>query len=291
MRAACAAGLVLLLGASASAEESSERLSFEISDRAGLVRAPFVTSTFPEVSGFGMRLTAAAAVRLASLDWRVTLPVGVVWLDFPAGAHVTETVLGNLELGVEHEAPLSPSTSVGLLAALLAPSAGQGSRTSLLDNRALALVSALNGGKDSALLTPGVSGLRLQASVDHSEPPFELRASVDLALLVRLSDASLPEETQTHAVGVWSALDLGATLPITSWFGATLGGALSAQPVRVHELALERHRERWLQALVEPGVYMKIGQATVLGLDGSIPVGGNLGGDAWSVCIHARRAL
>lgn len=294
MRVACAAGLVLLLGTSASAEESSDRVSFELSNRAGLVRAPFVTPTFPEVSGFGMRVTAAAAVRLAALDWCVRLPVGVVWLDFPAGAHVTESVLGNLELGLQHEALLSPSTRVGLLAALLAPSAGHGPKTALLESRALALVSALNGGKDSALLTPGVSGLRLGASVEHSEPPFELRASLDLALVVRLSDASLPEETQTHAMGVSSAFDLSAILPITSWFGAKLGGGLIAQPVRVHELALARHRERWLQAVVEPGVHLQLGSAMLdleLGLDGSIPVGGNLGGDAWSVCIHARRAL
>jgi hypothetical protein len=244
------------------------------------------------VSGFGTVLTGAAAVRVSSMSWlRLRLPICFVRLDFPAGAQVTETALGNLELGLSHRLEVRPSTRFGFLAAFLAPSAEHGSDTALLGNRALALGSALNGGKDSPLLTPGVSGLRLGASVEHSQRPFEFRASLDLPLLVRLSDASLPEETQTHSMGILPALDLRAAFWITSWLGASLGGGLIMEPLRVQEPVLERDRERRLQVVVEPGLHARLGQRVALGLDASAPVGGNLGGDAPSIGVHGRFGL
>lgn len=168
-----------------------------------------------------MVLTGAAAVRLSSIGWlRLKMPVSFVRLDFPARAQVAETALGNLELGLEHPVQLRPSTRLGLLAAFVAPSAEHGSQVALLNNRVLALGSALNGGKDSTLLTPGVTGLRLGAGVEHSLPPFGFRASLDVPLLVRVSDATLPEATETHPIGILPAIELKASWWITSWFGA-----------------------------------------------------------------------
>jgi hypothetical protein len=274
------------------AKDAQERVSFSIRNRAGLVEAPFVTTAFPEVSGFGMVLTGTAGVQFSSMGWlRLTLPISFVRLDFPARAQVAETALGNLELALEHPVELDPSTRFGLLAALLAPSAEHGTHTALLNNRALALGSALNGGQDAPLLTPGVTGVRLGASLEHSERPFAFRASLDLPLLMRLSDASLPEETVTHPIGLLPAVDLKAAWWITSWFGATLGGGLITEPMRVQEPALERDRNQRLQAVVEPGLHARLGQHVALGLDASVPVGGNLGGDAWSIGLHGRLGL
>src|SRR5690606_13753549 len=125
-----------------------ERLSLALSTRVGGARAPFVTAALPEVSGFAMTLRGAAAVALGARDrLHLSAPVAVAWLDFPAGAMVTETVLGNLELGLEHRERLGARTRLGLRAAWLAPTAGHGPEASLLDNRALALASALSGGR------------------------------------------------------------------------------------------------------------------------------------------------
>jgi hypothetical protein len=295
--------LVVLLSANGRAAEHDwpaplrakapeERLSLSVSNRAGIAEAPFVTSAFPRVSGFGMVLTGAGAVRLSSTGWlRVRLPVSFAWLDYPAGAQVPEAALGNLELGLHHPFDVSPATRVGFLAAVLAPSAEHGSKTALLDNRALAVGSALSGGQDSPLLTPGVTGLRLRASVEHSQRPFELRASLDLPLLMRISDASLPEETETHSIGVLPAIELEAAWRISSWFDASLGGALVTEALRVQEPALEGDRNRRLQPVVQPGLHFQLGQHVTLGLDGSVPVGGSLGGEAWSVRVGGRLGL
>lgn len=293
----------MLLGATARAadedwaasprvEHARERVSLSVSNRAGLVKAPFVTTEFPEVSGFGSVLTSTAAVRVSSHDrLRLELPVSFVRLDFPARAQVSETALGNLELGFEHRSDLDPSTRLELNAALLAPSAGRGPKPALLDNRALALGNALNGGKDAPLLTPGVTGFRLGASVERSLPPFELRASIDMPLLVRLSDAALPESAETHTLGLLPALELKAAWWLTSRFGVSLAGGLVMEPWRVQEPTRERDRQQRVQPVVEPGLHLQLGQHVALGLDANVPVAGALGGDAWSIGLHARLGL
>jgi hypothetical protein len=271
------------------AKDAEERLSLSVSNRAGLVEAPFVTEAFPEVSGFGMVLTASAAVQLPSLGWlRLRLPLSVVRLDFPAGAQVSQTAWGNLELGFERSLELDRSIRVGLRGAVLVPSAEHGPESALLGNRALALGNALDGGKDSALLTPGVTGLRLGGSVEHSRHPFTFRASLDLPLLIRLSHASLPDATETHPIGLLPTLDLRAAWRVTSWFGTSLAAGLITEPLRVQEPTLERDRKRRVQPVVEPGLHFRLGQHLALGLDASLPVAGALGGDAFSVGLHGR---
>jgi hypothetical protein len=271
------------------AKDAEERLSLSVSNRAGLVEAPFVTEAFPEVSGFGMVLTGSAAVQLPALGWlRLRLPLSVVRLDFPAGAQVSHTAWGNLELGFERSLELDRSIRVGLRGAVLAPSAEHGSETALLGNRALALGSALYGGRESALLTPGVTGLRLGGSLEHWRHPFALSVSLDLPLLVRTSRASLPSETETHAIGLLPALDVSAAWWINSWFGTSLAAGLIAEPLRVQEPARARDRNRRVQPVLEPGLHLRLGQHVALGLDASLPVGGTLGGEAFSIGLHGR---
>lgn len=270
----------------------NERLSLSVSQRAGLVEAPFVTTAFPEVSGFGTVLIGSAAVRMPSLGWlRLRVPVSLVRLDFPASAQVSETALGNLELGLEHRLELRPSTHVGLLGAFIAPSAQHGSTAALLDNRALALGSALSAGKDSALLTPGVTGVRLGGNLEHSLHRFELRARLDVPVLVRVSDASLPDGAETHPVAILPVLELRAAFWVTSWLAASLGAGIVAEPWRAQEPILEVDRDRRLQAFAEPALHVRLGRHVALGLEATVPVGGSLGGDAWSVGPYGRLGL
>lgn len=302
-RLARAFGLVLLLSTKGQAAEHDwpeaprdhderRRVSLSVSYRAGLVKAPFVTDAFPEVSGFGTVLAGTFGVELPSIGVLYgTLPMSFAWLDFPAGAQEREAALGNLELGLEHPVRLLPSTRLRFLAALLAPSAEQGPPSSLLNHRALTLGSALTGGQDSPLLTPGLAGLRLAASFEHSKRPLEYRASLDLPLLLRISDADLPEEVDTHPLGIQPALTLGVALWMLPWLGASLCGALVTEPLRVLEPALERDRRRRLQAVVEPGLHFVTGEHVALDLDASVPAGGNLGGDAWSIGLTGRLGL
>ena len=297
-------GFVILVGASARAagddwpaprrsDDAPSQASIALSQRTGIVtEAPFATTAFPEVSGFGMVLTTAAAVQLSPIGWlNARLPLGYVRLDFPAGAQVTKTVVGNLELGVEHRLKLRAATRVGLRAAFIMPTAEHGPEIALLANRALAVGNALSGGKDSPLLTPGVTGLRLGASAEHSRGPWWFRAGLDVPVLVRVSDASLPDDAETHSMGVLPAVDLQAAWWITSWFGLALGGRLMTEPLRVQEPARERDREQRLQPVAEPSVHARLGRQVTAALDASVPVGGTLGGDAWSIGVHGRLAF
>jgi hypothetical protein len=295
--------LVLMLSPSAHAAEhdwpasprtegADHHLSVSLTDRTGLATAPFITTAFPEVSGFVTVLTPALAYRLFTLGWlRAQLPTAYVRLDLPARAQVGETALGNLELSLEHPLELQGPTHLGLGAAIFAPTAAHGPEGSLFDSRALALADALNGGKNSALFTPGIIGLRLGTSLEHSAAPFAFRAALDLPLLVRISDASLPAETDTHRVGLLPTLSLSAAWWLEPWLAVRLGTTLVTEPWRVQEPTRAGDRDSRLQAVVEPGVHAQLGQRFALGLDASLPVAGALGGDAWSIGLRCRFEL
>jgi hypothetical protein len=272
----------------ASPAPAAERATLSLETRAGLVEAPFVTPAFPSVSGFATVTTTAAALRLESLGWlSVQAPVSYVRLDFPARAQVGETALGNVELAWRRPLELRPATRLTLLAGLLVPLAQHGSEAALLNNRALALSSALSP-RDSALLTPGVTGLRLEASLEHSLRAFELRARLALPVLLRISEASLPEETETDAFGLPASLDVQLAWQASSWLSPSLGVGLLAEPWRVQEPARASARGARLQFVVEPGAQARVGGRVTLGLAATVPLGGNLGGEAWSVALSSR---
>jgi hypothetical protein len=294
-------GFVILLGSSARAagddwpaprqpDDAPSYAAISLSQRAGVVdEAPFATTAFPEVSGFAMVLTAAAAVQLSPIGrLSARWPISFVRLDFPAGAQVAEAAPGNLELGVEHRLDHRAARRLRLRAAFIAPTAEHGPQTSLLANRALAVGNALSGGKDSSLFAPGVTGLRLGASAEHSHGSWWFRAGLDVPVLVRLSDASLPEDADTHSMGVLPAIDVQAALWITYWLGVALGGRLMTEPLRVQEPAREHDRKQRMQPVAEPSVHALLGRHLALALDASAPVGGALGGEAWSVGVHGR---
>jgi len=274
------------------ARELNPRFSFSLRDQSGVGTAPLVTRAFPEASGFATVLTGTAAMHFSSFGWlRLRLPVSYVRLDFPAGAQVGETSLGNLEIAAEHTVALASATRLGLVLGVLAPSAQGGPAVSLLDNRALALANAIQGNRDALLLTPGVTGLRLSASLEHSHPPFDFRASVDLPVLVRISDAELPDESRTSSLGLLPALDVRGAWWFTGGAGASLGAALLAEPARVQEPDRESDRAQRLQPVVSPGLHLQVGQRLALSLGGTIPVAGALGGEAWGIDLQGRFAF
>lgn len=281
--------VLALLARPATAAERDERVTASLETRAGLVEAPFVTPPFPSVSGFATVLTGAAELRLEQAGWLgLRLPISFVRLDFPARAQVSETAFGNVELSWRRPLELDRSRRLALRAGLLLPSAEHGPETALMKNRALALASALNGGQQSWLLTPGVTGLLLETGLEQTRGSFDLHARLALPVLVRVSEASLPPETETHAWGLLPALELGATWWAKPWLGPSLRVGLVSEPFRVQEPMRESARQRRLQLAIDPAVQARFGERVTLGLEASIPVAGNLGGNAWSIALSGQ---
>ena len=56
----------------------------------------------------------------------------------------------------------------------------------------------------------------------------------------------------------------------------------------MQEPALSRDEKRRVQPVMVPGVRVSLGPRAALGLDGTVPVGGPLGGDAFGVGLWAR---
>jgi len=271
-------------GGPARAQPASFSASVEL--RVGSVTAPFYTEALPEVTSEftqARSMILAGSYRLApALAIGGRLPAAPSTVRQPAGSYADEKAFGNPELNADW---LAPSRAFGghplhfvLRGALGLPLAGHGSPSSLLENRVVALSSALDGWRNPELYEPGVIPLTLSGRALLEPAPWGAALSVKLPVLVRINDASLPAEADTNPVGLTPNVEVRALFAPRQWFTAELTGHLAIQVVPAVAPADRSERSGWLQPGVEPALRFYPGSGVSLTAGFSAALGGPLAG-------------
>jgi hypothetical protein len=276
--------LVLLAPAAARADPATIQASVEL--RVGAARAPFYTDALPETSSEftqARSMILAASLRLAPAIWvGARLPAAPSTVRQPAGSYSDEKAFGNPELNADwlpappllrgHPVRLAVRAAAGL------PLAEHGSPVSLLQNRVVALSSALDGWRNPELYQPGVVPLTLSARALVAPRPWGGELAAKLPILVRIGDASLPDEADTHPVGLEPHVEARALVAPVDWFTAELGGFLVVHALPAVAPAARSDRDGRLQPGIEPGLRFWPGGGVSLATHFSAALGGPLAG-------------
>jgi hypothetical protein len=233
MRAALA--LVCLLATTASADSVDavdsvasvdDRLGASLHTRIGSIRAPFYTAAHPVVRS-DLQAYALIAEGWARIRprWSVgaRLAFATSSVEEPAGSYTADYTLGAPLLYVEHARRLRPATVGRARAGLGLPLAGSGSAPSLVRNRVLAASDALEGWRSTELYQPGTVPLVLEATVEHVRSAWRARARAELATLLRVTDAGLPDEADPRPIGLVPSAELDAGWRPLPWLAVGVG--------------------------------------------------------------------
>ncbi|HUS64598.1 MAG TPA: hypothetical protein VMZ28_08660 [Kofleriaceae bacterium] len=231
MKRAAAALVLLLLCAGRDARGDGFGASAEM--RIGAATAPFFTEPIAEVES---ELTQARSMILVAwFGIRPRVIVGGRWpaapslVKQPAGSYVDEKAFASPELFVEDPAALRASLGdlavrAGVRFAVGLPLAQHGPSATLARNQTLAISDALDGWRNPELYTPGVLPFTLSARGQLARPGSRWRvdAALELPVLVRVHDASLPHEARTRAVGFVPHAEIGGALALARWVSVEL---------------------------------------------------------------------
>jgi hypothetical protein len=253
-------------------------VQLSLDSQLGTSRAPYVTTALPQVSGYG------AVFELDAQWWlRPRLHVGgraalaLLRIEQPAGALYAEAAWANPELNIALEQPLvdergwalrlSPQLAVGL------PLAEHDSVASQLEGRALVLANAFQGFGEPELFTPGVLPVTPSASIELQSARWCFAFALKTPLLLRVTDASLPAESDARAFGFVPVLDATARFQPWRWLALGLGPRLTWRalpPVDDHGAPL--------QPFISASAEFYLAGAVSAALSLSAPFGGPLGG-------------
>jgi hypothetical protein len=268
--------------APARAEPDLVHVSAEL--RIGAAKAPFYTDALPETTSEftqARSMILAASVRIApALFVGARLPAAPSTVRQPAGSYADEKALGNPELNADWLAP--PRAFGGHLVHFLVrgaiglPLAEHGSAMSLVQNRVVALSSALDGWRNPELYHPGVLPLTLSGRASLEPRPWGAELAGKLPVLVRIGDASLPDEADTHPVGFEPTLEARGLFAPVDWFTAELGASLAAHLLPAVSPAGRSDRDGRLQPAIEPGLRFWPGGGVSLSTGFSAALGGPL---------------
>jgi hypothetical protein len=281
-----AAVVAAIAGAAAPAWADDDIVAASVELRIGSVAAPFYTEALPETTSEftqARSMILAGSYRLAPALWiGGRLPAAPSTVRQPAGSYSDEKAFGNPELNADW---LAPPISLGaqvvhlvLRGAVGVPLAEHGSRTSLLQNRVVALSDALDGWRNPELYEPGVIPVTVSTRA-HIEPrPWGAEAGVKLPVLIRIHDASLPDDAAPNPVGVEPHLEARALFAPRDWFTAELGGYLAIQVVPAVAPAERSERAGRLQPGIEPGLRFRTVGGVSLSARFTSALGGPLAG-------------
>jgi hypothetical protein len=254
----------------------------------GLATVPFAVGALPEAKGQALSFLVDGARNLTGSLWLgLRLPLVAASVEQPAGSYVDATAWGNpsLRLTARGDArrlgPLALLVDVG--GEVGAPLARHA--RSLLPNRALAIAGGIEGQAEPGLFTPGVLPVTAFTQVTLLSPRWSVSASLQLPLLVRVSDADLPPaDSRTRSLGFTPVLAVQGAAVVVRSFGVALLAtvALDLRPpvAEVRDVPLA-------QFLVRASPFFHLGRRTLLLVDLQAPVGGALGGTSAALGLRA----
>jgi hypothetical protein len=272
--------------------EPGAALSAWASFRVGVAHAPFYSATLSEVrseAGQARLLRLGGATRLARVWWiGADLALANPGIEQPAGSYRAASAWGNPILFAETRRDFADSGVEGRLRLSGGlPLAERGSRDDLLDRRALAIGDALEGMSDPEFFTPEVLPLAVAGSLLFQRERWRASVRLELPLLLRLSDESVPKEAATSSIAFVPNFEPRVTAWPWRWFGLSLGGTLTWPLVRPVHVSPRRGPA---QAMVAPRLLFAIRPWVLIALDVDVAAGGPLSGTA-SGALGARIAI
>lgn len=277
--------------------EPSAHVSAWTSLRAGVVEARYPSATLGEVrseAGQARLFRLGAAARVARNAW-VGAHVAYVWagVEQPAGSYRAANVWGNpilfATLSQRDVAPAIGATIDGDLSLSLGVpvAAERGAPYEQLDRRALAIADALEGMTNPEIFTPNVFPMAWGGTLVLPTRYLQLSLGLELPLLLRLSDATIPDGASSSAVGFIPNGHVHAAAWPWTWFGLSLGATLAwpvAEPVYLSS------RTGDPQVMLTPRLLFPLGALVLLTLDAAVAAGGPATGTA-SAELSARVAF
>jgi hypothetical protein len=275
------------IASSASPARAEPVVKASVELRIGAAAAPFYTEALPETSSEftqARSMILAGSYRLAYDLWvGGRLPAAPSTVRQPAGSYSDEKAFGNPEVNADW---IPPSLYLGgsrvvhftVRGAVGLPLAQHGTPSSLLQNRVVALSGALDGWRNPELYEPGVLPVTLSGLALLEPRPWGAELAAKLPVLVRVGDASLPDEADTNPVGLEPHLEVRGLFAPYDRFTAELGAYLAVQAVPAVAPAERSERDGRLQAGLEPGLRFQLGAGVTLTTRFSAALGGPLAG-------------
>ncbi len=284
-RVAVVAVLSVMAAREVRAEPKPPRADLSLGVRFGASTAPFYTANFPSVRGHGFVAVLSGSYAISERqELGLTLPGALVSVEQPAGSYVDEVTWGNPTLFATHSQTSKVDGGRRLRwfgrLGLSLPLAEHGAPGALLSNRALAVASALEAWRDQESYFPGRLSLAPSGGMEFSAPPWKVEANLKVPFLFEVSDADLPEDSDTHAVGVAPVVHGGLEVRVARWLVPSLSTDFVINVVPPAEGS--RTKIEAAQLVVAPALSFPLSRRVVLTADFVAPIAGSLGGSTFS---------
>jgi len=245
----------------------------------GVATAPFDITALPQAKGQAFVFLASGRYSLLeplSLALHVPLVLGSV--AQPAGSYIDTAALGNPMFGAHYRfyGRRSDRSQLALTAALEVGLPLASHAQDLMPNRVLAIADGIEGRGHPDWFTPGVLPITASTALHWTSAAWTLEAELRLPLLVRVSQASLPNTmTNTNDFGFGGALGLEARYRLSRRLSLAAATQLFFDLVPAAEHVREISR---LQDLERLSLQIHFGSLASLVLDLQTAIAGELAG-------------
>jgi hypothetical protein len=284
-RIAALAAALLLASTSAFAEPMIDpelapgTVQLEAQAHFGVATTPFDVTTLPEAKGQAFVLVAAARYAVSKpLSFELHAPLVLGSVAQPAGSYVDAAALANPQLGARYRLleRHSGQTALVLDGAVEVGAPLASHAENLMPNRVLAIADGIEGRAHPEWFTPGVVPITSSGALRWAAAGWSLEADLRLPLLVRLSEADLPNATtNTKPLGFAAVAGVAARYRLSRRFSLAAAAHLffDLAPASMHVRDVSR-----LQDFERLSLHVHFGSRAALVVDVQTAAAGDLGG-------------